>query len=200
MLDLNPRVHFHEVEIFTRLVDEVFDGSGIFIADGFDQTDRSIAHALAHCGRYQGRGTLFDDLLVAALHRAIALTQMHEITMGIGDDLELDVVRIQHQFFQVALAITEAGNRFVRGSSEERMEFFGLEAGTHATATTTSCGLDHHREADFFGLRKSFVGIDDDFRAGSDRHAIGNRIGTSRSFVAHHRNHFRGGSDELDAR
>ena len=47
MLHLNPGVHFHEVEIRSILIDEIFDGAGILVADRFDQLLGSFPHALA---------------------------------------------------------------------------------------------------------------------------------------------------------
>ena len=45
MLDLDPGVHFHEIEILGLFIDEVFDGAGILIVDVADEVDGGLAHA-----------------------------------------------------------------------------------------------------------------------------------------------------------
>ena len=50
-----------------------------------------VEDALTHRGiEVRGRGDL-DDLLVAALHRAIALVQVHQVAMPIAEELNFDV-------------------------------------------------------------------------------------------------------------
>lgn len=47
--------------------------------------------SLAGCRRQPGRRCFFDDLLVAALYRAIALAQRHDLAASITEDLYFDV-------------------------------------------------------------------------------------------------------------
>ena len=42
----------------------------------------------------QRRGAFLDDLLVAALHGAVALAEVDDVAVLVADDLEFDVVRI----------------------------------------------------------------------------------------------------------
>ena len=114
---------------------------------------------------------------------------MEEIAVGVRDDLKLDMMGIEHQFFQITFAIAETGHRFIGGRDEEGMKILGAKTRAHAAASASRRGLDHHRKTDLAGFGQSFVGIDDDVRPRSDRHAIGGGIGAGRGFVAHHRNH-----------
>jgi hypothetical protein len=56
----------------------------------------------------KGRGRFFHQLLVAALERAIALAQVDDVPVRIGQDLDLDVPRPVDQFFQVDIAVPES--------------------------------------------------------------------------------------------
>src|SRR6266545_7424438 len=98
MLDLQPCIHFHEKEIgrlagAARWGDEL-DRAHTDIADCPRRRDRRIAHALADRRWNLGGWSLFDDLLMAALERTVALAEMEAAPERIGDDLNLDVTRI----------------------------------------------------------------------------------------------------------
>ncbi len=53
-----------------------------------------------------------DYLLALALQRAIALPQMADIAMCVGDQLDLDVARFAKVFFQINGIVTECGFGF----------------------------------------------------------------------------------------
>jgi len=199
MLDLDPGVHFHEIEILRLFIDEVFDGASILIVDRLDQSYGSIAHALAEFRSEKWRWAFLDDFLVAALHGAIALAKVDEVAVRIRDDLELDVMRVEHEFFQIAFAISEAGDCLIGCCAEERNKFAFIKARTHATTTATSSGLDHDWKTDALRFFERGLGIDHDFCPGSDGHAIRNRGGAGSGLVSHHRNHGGGWTDKGDA-
>ncbi len=165
VLDLDPGVHFHEIEILARFIDEVFDGAGVLIVDVADEVDGGLAHAGAEFRREQGRRAFLDDLLVAALHRAIALAEVDEVAVGIADDLELDVVRVEHEFFEITTAIAEADDGLAGRGLKECDEILRLETRAHAAAAAAGGGLDHDRKADFLGLLEGGFRIRHDRRS-----------------------------------
>ena len=55
MLDLQPRVHLHEIERAVLLGDEL-DGAGADVADGLRRGDRGLAHRAAALGVIPGAG------------------------------------------------------------------------------------------------------------------------------------------------
>ena len=93
MLDLDAGVHLHEVE-GAVLVEQELDRAGRVVADGRGQLDRGFAHLLAQLGRDGRRRRLLDQLLVAALHGAVALAQVHDVAVLVAEDLDLDVPRV----------------------------------------------------------------------------------------------------------
>ena len=84
MLHLQARVHLQEVE---RAVagEQELDRARVGVADRLRGSDGGGAHALrAAPVRHGGRRRLLDHLLVAALHRAVALAQVDDVAVRIG--------------------------------------------------------------------------------------------------------------------
>jgi hypothetical protein len=94
VLHLQPRVHFEEVE--TR---------GLALPSSRNSTVPAFRYRRrapprpprrpwrADGRRQRGRGALLDDLLVAPLHRALALEEMDDVAVRVGEHLDLDVPR-----------------------------------------------------------------------------------------------------------
>ena len=59
------------------------------------ERDRGAAHLLAQRRVDRGRGAFLDQLLVPPLHRAVALAEMHDIAVLVGEHLHLDVARVR---------------------------------------------------------------------------------------------------------
>src|SRR6185436_9901121 len=92
MFHLEARVHLHEV-IAVVLIEEKLDGTGIVILDSLGNGDGRLAHFGTETrGENQGWGN-FDEFLMPALNRAIAFTQMDDISVPVGQDLKFDVMR-----------------------------------------------------------------------------------------------------------
>src|SRR5207245_1481759 len=64
------------------------------IADLLARLNAALAHPRALLVGEPGRRRLLDDLLVPALHRAVALPQVDRVAMAVGEHLELDVARM----------------------------------------------------------------------------------------------------------
>ncbi len=151
MLDLQAGVHLQEVEGAVGGQQEL-DRAGAAIADGARGGDGGRAHAAAQVGVDGGRGRLLDHLLVAALHRAVALAEMDDVAVGIGEHLDLDMARVDDGLLQDQLARAEGAlglvARAVDGVDEVGVAFDQ----PHAAAAAAGRGLDHHRQADLARL------------------------------------------------
>ena len=75
VLDLDARVHLHEV-VGAVPVEQALDRPGGAVADRARGVDRDRADPLAELGVDRGRRRLLDELLVAALDRAVALAEV----------------------------------------------------------------------------------------------------------------------------
>ena len=79
MLDLQARVHLHEVEAAVRMGDEL-DRAGADVADRLAPPRPRRGPSPRGARRVMpGRGRLLEHLLVAALHRAVALEQVDAV-------------------------------------------------------------------------------------------------------------------------
>jgi hypothetical protein len=104
VLDLKARVHFDEIELAV-LVEEL-DGSrrrDTHVGIAFETYRRSGALF----GIERGRGGLFENLLVAALKRAVALAEMDRVAAAVAENLHLDVARLFEIFLDIDRVVAE---------------------------------------------------------------------------------------------
>jgi hypothetical protein len=75
--------------------------------------------------RHAGRGRLLEHLLVAALHRAVALEEVDAVALRVAEDLDLDVARA-HQVFldQHAVVAEGAASRLHEASAAAKSAAF----------------------------------------------------------------------------
>src|SRR5690242_11734844 len=113
MLDLNTGVHLDEEEL--PLFIEVFEGTGSAIAYLAARLHAALSDTDPHFRGYIRSGRLFHDLLVAALHRAVAFAEINDVSVRVGQDLHFDRARVFEVFLQVDRGITEGCSRFGAG-------------------------------------------------------------------------------------
>ena len=108
VLDLDACVHLEE-EVLAVSCQEPLDGSRGAVRHGSCGIDGQRADARSKLG-VDGRGRrLLDELLMSTLDRAVALAEMDDVAVAVGEDLHLDVPRV----VQVALDV-HGGVREVR--------------------------------------------------------------------------------------
>src|ERR1700730_15527339 len=95
MLDLKPRIHFDEpksvdAQALAAVGDEL-DRTGAHVAHGAGRLDCGSAHFFAQFSRPARRRPLLDHLLMAPLQRTIALAEMDDISVAVGEYLDFDV-------------------------------------------------------------------------------------------------------------
>ncbi len=116
MLNLDAGVDLDEVEVVVG-VDEEFAGAGVHVARGFGQSDRGFAQLGAHRERERRRG-FFDELLMAALERAVAIPAVDDIAVSVGQDLDFDVAGPVDELLEVDTRVFEGGLGLVAGALE----------------------------------------------------------------------------------
>ena len=152
VLDLQPRVHLHEEEVALRIGDE-FNGAGADITDRLGCGDSRFTHRFATFRRHaRGRGFL-DHLLVAALHRAVALEQVDRIGERVGEDLDFDVPGALDVLLDQDPIVTERGLGFALARCERGFEVAAGLDDAHAFAAAAGTRFDQHRISDRVRLR-----------------------------------------------
>ena len=109
VLHLDPGVHLHEVEMLQVAVQQEFHSAGALVVHGPGRPDGGLAHLLPQLRCQAPGGSFFNELLVAALHRAVPVPQMDDVAVAVRQHLELDVPGPEHQLLQIHLVIAEAG-------------------------------------------------------------------------------------------
>ena len=93
MLNLQSRVHFHEIKrvIFA---DQELDRTRADIIDRLRRCDRSIAHGAARGFGEIGGRRLFHHFLVPALDTAVSIKQRDTLPLLVKEHLNLYVTRL----------------------------------------------------------------------------------------------------------
>ena len=107
VLDLDARVHLDEKPFVLVEVVEEFNRAGVVVADFAGHARGGVAQFLDDAFRQAEAGRDFDDLLMPALHRAIAFVQMNHIAVLVAENLHLDVLGARNVFFQKHRRIAE---------------------------------------------------------------------------------------------
>jgi hypothetical protein len=106
MLNLDSRVHLHEVKVPVP-VHEEFEGAGARITEVLNCLDDLRTHALAERIVDDDRRGLLEKLLMTPLDRALPFPQMNGVAVFVRQDLKLDVTGGRQIFLDVAVGDSE---------------------------------------------------------------------------------------------
>ena len=111
VLDLQPRIHLHEKDAGAAVVEKL-DRSCPAIVDGRARTNAGGEQFAADRRVQVGRGRLLDDLLMPALHGAVALEHVNHLAVAVAEDLHLDVPRPLQVLLDQETVVAERGDGF----------------------------------------------------------------------------------------
>ena len=198
MLDLEARVHLEE-EVLALAREEAFDRPRRAVPDGTGGVDRDPADLGAEL-LVDGRGRrLLDELLVAALDRAVALAEMDDGSVPVGEHLHLDVTRVVEVALDVDGRVGEVRLPFAASGLERALDLVRRGDDLEALPSAAGRGLDRDRPADLVAEPANVGGSFDGLgRAGDDRDAGGAHRLARRNLGAHqlHRLRRRADPDE----
>ena len=201
MLDLDAGVHLDEVESAGFHIHQELDGAGAFVVHMRADLAAKLAEFFALGVRQIGRGRAFHDLLVAALHRAVAFEQMVDIAVAVAEDLHLDVAGAGDHLLEIALAVAEGGLGLAAAFLDLVLELGLGMNGAHAAPAAAPRRLEHQRIADLFGLGANGVHVvAQNLGRRDDRHAGLDRDAPRAGLVAERAHGLCPGADEGDAR
>jgi hypothetical protein len=185
VLDLEARVHLEEEELAV-IGQEHLDRARIDVSGGRRHRQGGFAHPRAKLGRHRWRRRLLDDLLVAALRRAVSLPKVDALPGRVEEHLHLDVAHAFEIPLEDQPVVAEGPMRLAacgRHGLEQRAR---LADHAHALAAAPGTGLDEQRIADALGLggqRRAVL-----LRtviAGDGRDTVGRRAPAGLGLVAH---------------
>jgi hypothetical protein len=113
MLDLDPGVQLEEEEV--AVGQHELGCTGALVAHGARERDCGGAHLVAEIGANGGRRALLEDLLVPSLHGAVALAEVHNGSLAVSEELDLDVPRALDVALAEDAVVAEPRSRLAAG-------------------------------------------------------------------------------------
>ncbi len=156
VLHLQAGVHLQKVELAVRAEQELH-GAGAHVIAGLGGVHRRLAHASAQVFVDHRGGRFLHHFLVAALHRAVALAQVDDVTVVVAEHLDLHVAGVDHRPLEDQLIVAEAAFRLLTGAFQLGGDLLRFGDHAHAAPAAAGAGLDHQRQA--HGLRFLYQGV-----------------------------------------
>ena len=149
--------------------------------------------------RQRGRRRFFQQLLMPALNRTLALAEMHDAAMVIAQHLDLDVARVLEILLDVHVRHAECRLGFALRRLDRVPELLRRAHDAHAAAAAARCRFDDDRKAACIGeLQRRFFALDRTVGARQQRQAGFLHRAPRARLVAHQANDFGIGADEPD--
>ncbi len=145
---LHPRVDLDEVVGAGLGVLQELHRAGVGVVHRAGEPQRSLADILPARLVQIGRRRALHHLLMAALHRAVALEQVDHVAVLVAEHLHLHVAGIAHQLLEVHLVVAERGLRLPAGHFDLAVQLALVLDDAHAPAAAAPARLQHHRIAD----------------------------------------------------
>ncbi len=157
VLDLQTSVDLEERDRAV-LAHEELAGAGADVARlAQDRLGRAVQLGVLLVGE-ERRGRLLDQLLVAALQRAVARGDDHDVAVLVGEALGLDVSRLVEVLLDEALAAAERRHGLAHGRLVEVGDLLALAGDLQAAAAAAVRRLDGHRQPVLVGEGDDLVG------------------------------------------
>ena len=158
-------------EIAAVLRDEELARPGADVAGRLDDRLARVVEPVPLLVGQERRGRLLDDLLVAALQRAVAGADDDDLAVLVGEDLCLDVPRLVEVALDEALAATERRDRLADRAVEQLGDLVAVAGDLQAAAAAAVRRLDRDRQAVLVGEREHLVDAVDRVRGARVRAA-----------------------------
>ena len=145
VLDLQPGVRLDEP---VRLApDQELDGRRVLQARFACDAQGALGQLLADCGIEVRGGRDLDDLLVASLDAAVALTELDDVASLVAEHLHLDVADCIDELLDVQPTVAERGSGLGLAAREGVGDVVARPRHPHSPPATAGDRLDHHRVA-----------------------------------------------------
>ena len=172
VLDLQPGVDLEERDQ-PVLPDEELDGAGPVVAGLAADRLRGLVDRGALLVGQERRGRLLDELLEAALQRAVAGADDDHVAVRVGQHLRLDVARLVQVALHEALAAAERGRRLADRRLVQLGDLPALAGDLHPPATAAERRLDRDRQAVLVGELLDLGGTRDGVRRARHQRGTG---------------------------
>src|SRR6202158_5126960 len=151
MLHLQARVDLEKIEIPGGVVVDKLDGARRLVTYRLAELNRGLQKPLPDSAVESRGGVFFNDLLVPALYRAIALAKSGYRAAAIAEDLNLNVPSLGNESFQVQSAASKVRLAQARDRIESLVEFRRRSTHADADATAARCAFQPYCISDAVG-------------------------------------------------
>ena len=172
VLHLQAGVHLEERDQAV-LADQILDGAGAVVVGLLADPLGRLVDLLALRVGEERRRRLLDQLLEAALQRAVAGARDDDVAVLVGDHLGLDVARLVQVALDEALAAAERRDGLAGGRLEQLGDLLDAARHLHAAPAAAEGGLDGDRHAVLLGERHHLVGVLDRVRGAGHQRRLG---------------------------
>ncbi len=148
VLDLETRIHLEEEELLAPRIQQKFDCPRGAVRYSAGQSYGAFGEGGTQRIPELGGGSLFDDLLVAPLQRAVALAESDHLSCAVAEDLHLDVTRLGQKPLEIHAGIRKVARRKARHCGKRGLQGRHVRAGAHPDAAATAGRLEHQWKAD----------------------------------------------------
>ena len=186
MLHLYSGIHFHKIKILIFIKKE-FYSTGIDIGASLCRLYSCLSHTFSEFLIYSNTWSLFNNLLMPSLNRAISFSQMHYIAMLIRKDLKLYMSRLFYILFHIHAVIRKALYGFLLCGYKLFSKILYTVGYSHTLAAAAGSRFDHKRKAYLLCYLLGFFHIHySPFHTGNDRYpCLDHGISCSR-LISHH--------------
>ena len=140
VLDLDSGIDLDEVPFPTVHIQKELDRSGIHVADFTGQNNRCIAQLPPKLFRYPGGRRHLHHLLMSSLHRTVPFIEVHDLSMLVGQDLNLHMLGPLDEAFQEKGAVAEGCVRLTSGFGQLLFQILGGTDDPHSpSAAAEGC-------------------------------------------------------------
>ena len=158
VLDLDTGVHLDE-DVVAALVHEELDGASALVVDVLAELHSVRTDAVTQFRIQRRSRSDLHDLLVTTLHGAVTLEEVDDVALAIGEDLDLNVLRLNHGGLKVDVAVAE-GSLGLTGGLRALLAQLGLVLDeTHAASAATCDCLDEDRVGEVLGVLDELVQV-----------------------------------------
>ena len=159
MLHLNARIYLDEAPIATFNIHEKLDGAGIEVFRLARDSHRRSADFLANPPVERNSRRHFDDLLMAALDRAVAFIEMEDVPVMISKDLNFDVLGPADKALEENGIIAKRRRRLLPSFGDLRLKLAFGGNDPHPTPPSAKCCLNNQRKSNLAGYLPGHVGV-----------------------------------------
>ena len=158
MLHLNPRIHFDEIKMIFPVKNK-FHGSRAHVMNGSGGLERCLVNCFPLSGIQNPCRTFLHQFLIPPLHGAVPLTKLNNIALCITQNLHLNVMRMQNEFFKIQRSVSEGSSCFRLRTFKGVPDFRLVKGGPHSSSSASCRSLDKHRIPDFLRDLRRFLPV-----------------------------------------